>query len=109
MNLKQFIFDRLEKGHYITDTDLAKFCKGEPNFYQAETYKQEFARLQKAKNDLAEYETHPYTKIHKYRPNRKHAKTLFALKNEILIGVGRMYKIPKVYFDYLKNKGLKEE
>lgn len=105
--LKQFIYKEMEKGNYITDLQLAKFCGHEPNYYQAELYKQEYKRLQSAKDFFKEYEEHKDTTLHKYKNSYKWAKTRYYLENKTLLGENRSYKIPKIYYEYLTKKGIK--
>ena len=48
--LKQFIFETLDNGEYITDTALAKFCNGEPKWNTAEEYKRQYWKLRNDRN-----------------------------------------------------------
>ena len=46
MSLKKYIFAELDKGGYITDSMLYKFCGEKLNFSTAEEYKRQWHRLQ---------------------------------------------------------------
>lgn len=48
-NLKNFIFLRLDEKGYILDSEVAKFCKKEPNFSTVEEYKRQWRKLQNDK------------------------------------------------------------
>ena len=101
--LKQFIFNEMDKKGYVLDQELADFCGKEPNFYTAEQYKQEWQRLQwcLTSHNFHEDDT---TEIHKgYR--------CYLVRNKEIkdIDENRWLKIPKIYFDYLKNKGRKNK
>jgi hypothetical protein len=108
--LKQFIFETMKEKGWVSDRELAKFCGDkEPSFSQAAIYQDEYSRLQNCKSQFEEYEDHPDTFIHKYKNNGKYFKTYFNLGNKTLLGENRFWKIPKNYYEYLKEKGIKEE
>ena len=67
MNLKQFIFSELDNGNYITDSALANFCKGDPNFSTAEEYKRRWQRLQADKRFFEDREIKE-----KHKTKRRH-------------------------------------
>lgn len=99
MTLKQFVFNEMDKKGYILDQELAKFCKGEPNFYTAEQYKEDWKRLN---NCLSVHNFHQdnTTEIHK-------GYKCYLVRNKEIkeIDENRWLKIPKIYFNYLKNIG----
>lgn len=103
-SLKKWIWERLENGQSITDSDVAKFLGKEPNFYTVSVYSEEYRRLENAKEYFKQYETHSDTVITNYKSSwtSKHY-----LQNETLIGENKSYRISKNYYDYLKAKGVK--
>lgn len=110
--LKQFIFQKMSEG-YVLDKDIANFIKktkGEKYykehdipFYQAETYKREYRLLENAKKQFDDCEE---KEISSYRNSYKGAKTKYHLHYKGM-SENQMWKIPKIYFEYLKNKGVK--
>lgn len=99
-SLKQFIWDKMEKGEYILDQDLASFVgkDKEVNFYTAECYKREYTAFNNDKNFFKDWETNPETIIAHYRR-----------RYQISRGENKWYKISKNYYNYLKEKGIKCE
>lgn len=111
MNLKQFIFEKMAKGEYITDQSVGVFLRQnnwneekDIPFSAVENYKREYKMLefQKSKFDDCEDKT-----IHKYKHSYKHAKTKYFLEYKG-IGENRHQPITKAYFNYLKEKGVIE-
>lgn len=99
--LKQFIFKLLSEKGYVLDRDLAKFCNGEPNYDTVEIYKREWQNINWYLENT-NYHNDPTAEIHKgYRR--------YVVRNEEIkkIAENRWQPIPKVYFDYLKKKGVK--
>lgn len=88
-NIKKQIWSKLEKEGYITDMELAKIYGGEPNFYVAETYKQEYFNL---KRDI-EFFGDTVCRIEKYMRSYKASTTYIG---------GGWYKISKAYYEKLK-------
>ena len=43
-SLKQFVFEKMEKSGWVSDSELAEFQGKEPNWCQAEVYKSEYLR-----------------------------------------------------------------
>jgi len=99
-SIKKFVFNALDKGIYLTDSDIAKLYKGEPNWYTVEQYKLEWQKLHNAKEKFAELETNPNTII--YKSGRK-----YLIRNKMWENMS-WYVIPKIYFNYLKEKGITE-
>jgi cyanate lyase len=108
-SLKQFIWQEMEKKGYVSDSEVCKFLGKEPNFCTKAIYAQEYEALNYAKNYFKKYEEDKNTYIQSYKPNHKGAKTRFTLFNDKLIGEGRGYKIIKAYYEYLKEKEIKEK
>lgn len=111
MNLKQFVFEKMAKGEYITDQSVAVFMRSKNKneekdipFSAVETYKREYKMLefQKSKFDCEEDKT-----IHQYKNSYKHAKTKYLLEYKG-IGENRHQPITKAYFNYLKKQGVVE-
>ena len=94
--LKQFIFETLDNGEYITDTALAKFCNGEPIWNTAEEYKRQYWKL---RNDRNFFEDKDIERI-------EHYKKLYKAK---LRGSDYWLKISKIYFNEIKKHFLKDE
>jgi hypothetical protein len=94
--LKQFIFETLDNGKYLMDRDLAIFCDGEPNYYQAELYKREWKKRQQDRNY---FEDKDIERIEHYKKSYK-AK---------LRGSDYWLKISKIYFNEIKKHFLKDE
>ena len=107
MNLKQFIFSEMAKGKYITDQDVANFCKNwsekrDHPFSAVETYKREYTMLEHQKS---EFDGKEDKKISSYKNSYKNAKTKYFLEYKG-IGENRHQPITKNYFEYLKLKGV---
>lgn len=111
ITLKQFVFEKMAKGEYITDQSVARFLRAnnwseerDIPYSSVETYKREYEMLewQKSKFDDLEEKT-----IHSYKNSYKHAKTKYFLEYKG-IGENRHQPITKAYFNYLKEKGIKE-
>ena len=99
MNLKQFVFQKLKDKGCVLDSELAKFCKGEPNFYTTSQYTREYYKLANAKSYFADFENDPKTVI-----TKGHRRYLIQRE------AGNKWQvIPKIYFEHLKNKGIKYE
>ena len=98
-SLKQFVFERMNNQGYIPDGELAKFCGGEPNFCTASGYSREYTKLKEAKRYFAELEKSPTVII-----SKGHRKYLIRDSKW-----DNLYwnAIPKIYFQYLKKKGVK--
>lgn len=62
-SLKKFIFEKLEKGEYIMDNDVAKFTNGDFSFNTVEQYKNEFRKLEQYKERFKDFETVPLTEL----------------------------------------------
>jgi len=98
MNLKEFIFTKKIKGERITDQDVYVFLGKEPNYYTVEQYKREWEKLVNAKQDFKMFENNKNTIIyHSYRK--------YLLKNRMSESLA-WHQIPKIYFEYLKEKGV---
>ena len=107
--IKQFIFEEMAKGKYITDQELANFLrannwneKRDIPFSAAETYKREYKMLEFQKS---EFDGKKQKKISSYKNSYKNAKTKYFLEYEG-IGDNRQQPITKAYFNYLKEKGV---
>ncbi len=109
--LKQFVFRKMASNGYVSDAELARFCrdnnwnkKRNMPFYQAEVYKKEYDALECQKNrfDNCENKT-----INSYKNNYKNAKTKYSLRHDGM-EKNQFYKITKSYFLYLKEKGVNE-
>jgi len=100
-SLKKFIYEKLEKGEYISDQDVFNFMgSNDFSFYTAEQYKDEFRRLEFLKEKFKDFIKDPTVRICKnYRCH--------ILDNHEMREKSMVYKIPKTYFDYLKGKGIK--
>lgn len=100
-SLKKFIWEEMEKKGYVLDWELAKFCGKEVNYYTAEVYKREYNLLNQWINNNA-YHNDPTSEIHKGR-------RMYLVRNEEIkkIDENRWMKIPKIYFEYLKNNGVR--
>ena len=96
VSLKKFIWDKLDKGEYITDSILYKFKNKEPNYYLAEVYKKLYYNFHKAIDKFSE-KINRQSIIHNYSGR-------YSLS---LNGENEWYKIPKDYYEHLKNKGVK--
>ena len=93
-SLKQFIFEKMKEEGYVSDKELAKFCGKEPNFYTASVYAKEWRNLESAK-EYFDGKIDSHTTISKF--GRKY-----------VIKIDKDYRgIPKIYFEYLKEKGIK--
>lgn len=90
MTLKQFIFDKLEKGGYISDQQVYDFLGYEPNYMTIEAYKASYHRL---KREIEFFEGKNILSITKAR-GRYFAE----------IGKGKGYYISKEYKNYLERK-----
>ena len=93
----------MKENGYVLDRELAEFQGKEPNFYQASFYKGEYMKLKSAKDSFDSCED---VIINSYRPSYKHAKTTYTLRHKGM-EENQWYVIPKIYFEYLKNKGIK--
>lgn len=112
MNLKQFVFEKMAKGEYITDQDVAVFLRSKNwneekdiPFSAVETYKREYKMLELQKSKFDDYEDKT---IHKYKHSYKNAKTKYFLQYKG-IGENRHQPITKNYFTYLKDQGVVEK
>ena len=94
-SLKQFIFEKMSAGEYVTDTMLAKFCGGEPNYYQAEVYKSQFRKIERDREFFADKNI---TRIEHYRRNYK-----AQLDNQ-----NSWYRIGKDYYNEIKPQFIKD-
>jgi len=96
-SLKKFIWEEMANKGWISDSELSKFCGGEPNFYTASQYSREYTKLNSAKSAFKDWEDDPKTVIHK--SIRK-----YLIQRE----EGNQWTvIPKVYYNFLKKKGVK--
>lgn len=109
MNLKQFIFNRMQENGYCLDIELAKFCNDngwneerDIPFRQAEIYKTQYRSLENQKSQFDEKENKV---ISSYKNSHKNAKTKYSLRYKGM-EEGTGYKITKAYFEYLKDNGL---
>lgn len=110
--LKQFIFQKMAEG-YMTDKDLSEFIKSTKGeeyykehdlpYCQAEVYKREYQALENAKNEFDDCED---IVISSYRNSYKGAKTRYNLRHKGMVE-NQWWKIPKIYFEHLKEKGVK--
>lgn len=93
--LKKFIFEEMEKKGYVLDQEVYKFLGREPDYYTVSVYKTEFENLRR------------YTEHFKDLPNKVISKgnRKYLLRNSMSEGLG-WYKIPKVYYKYLKENNL---
>jgi hypothetical protein len=96
--LKQFIFNKLEKGEYILDQDVARFLgkEKEVNYYTVEKYKKEYYRFKNAKERFEDFENKG---IELSKVNRK-----YLIRNNEM-PEHQWFQIPKSYYEYLKEKG----
>jgi len=99
-SLKKFIFEKLEKGEYIMDNDVAKFVgSNDFSFGTVEQYKNEFRKLEQYKERFKDFETDPTTEVRKCESFR----SWHTLSNAKMREKNEIYKIPKTYFDYMNN------
>ena len=98
ITLKQFIFTKKIKGEPITDQIIYKFLGKEPNFYTVEQYKREWEKLVSAKQDFKKFESDKSSII--YHSGRK-----YLLRNRMSESLA-WHQIPKIYFEYLREKGV---
>ena len=63
-SLKQFIFDSLDSGKYLTDTDVYKFRNKEEDIITATDYISEYRRIQR---DEDFWRDRKLVKLHNYR------------------------------------------
>jgi hypothetical protein len=89
-SLNQFVYESLDNGEYLTDSDVYKFRNRSDDIYTAETYKQNYHRL-KRDRDYFNNQQNTGIKIiglHKYK-SKYHAKLEY----------GMFMKISKAYFN----------
>ena len=108
--LKQFIFKKMAEQGYVLDKELGRFCRDnnwdeekDIPFYRAEVYKREYQLLENAKDKFDDCED---VKIESYRNSYKGAKTRYNLRHKGM-AENQWWKIPKIYFEYLKENGVK--
>lgn len=106
-SIKQQIWDKLDKDGFCTDSELYKIYGKEPNFDTAEIYKAEYYVLKNAKERFAELIKNPEVRIMFYKPNYKGGRPRCSLSAGDY-RENRWWKIPKGYFEYLKEIGIKE-
>lgn len=99
-SLKQFIFEEMKRKGYVLDKELAKFQGKEPNFYQASVYAGEYRKLEHAKEHFKVFEDDPNTILH-------HVGRKYLIRDSSKAEGTGWWTIPKIYFDYLKEKGIK--
>ena len=98
--LKQFVFEKLEENGCVLDQDVYNFLGREPNFYTIQQYKGEFYSFHYAKKYFENFEEDKTTKIGK-------GNRMYYITNEEMEKDNRIIKIPKIYYNYLKDKGVK--
>jgi hypothetical protein len=100
MNIKKWVFEKCDKGEYISDQAICDFTESENKFYIVREYTRQWERLEKQKIDF------------KYiKENRNF--TLNHIRRKYLVRENDWednlwQPITKEYFDYL-NKILNEE
>jgi competence CoiA-like predicted nuclease len=109
MTLKEFVFERMNAVGYISDAELARFCKEQGRseekdipFYQAEVYKREYQNLKYLKERFDDCKNKV---IRSYKNSFKGAKTKCYLSYDGM-AENTSYKITKSYFNYLKDNKL---
>ena len=92
---------QMKENGYVLDRELAEFQGKEPSYYQAEVYKRDWETLQMciSANNYQDDDTSEL-----WHPKGRYFVRNYTLKK---INEYRWQKIPKVYFEYLKNKGVK--
>jgi len=65
-SLKQFVYEELNKGRYLTDSDIFGFRKREEDIITATTYKQNWERLNR---DREWFKDKDISKLHNYKRN----------------------------------------
>jgi len=95
LTLKQFVFQKLKENDGITDSEIAKFCKGEPNWYTIQQYSGEYHRLERDRNYYRDKEI---VALHHYK--KKYTCKVY----------GSLYwtKISKQYFEEIKKEFKKD-
>ena len=93
-SLKQFIFEEMKNKGYVLDKELASFCGKEPNFYTASVYAKEWRNLESAKGY--------------FDGKIKNDTSISKFGRRYVIKIDKDYRgIPKIYFEYLKERGVK--
>ena len=101
-NLKQFIFKELEEKGYVTDQATFNFLGKEPNFYTVQQYTDQWHSFNRAKKHWGE----PTEDVVIHRGHRY--CIISAMEYVYNNNISEGYKIPRIYFEYLKEKGVKE-
>lgn len=104
--LKQFIFERMDKNNYVLDQEVSNFLGKEPNFSATAIYQQEWQTLNNQKLNFEDFIKEKGVYISKYKNSNKYSKTRYTLSKKSMGNQG--WKITKSYFEYLKEKGIKE-
>lgn len=65
-SLKKFIYEKLDKGEYLTDTEIYKFRQREEDLMTATTYKENWNRLNR---DREWFKDKEISKLHNYKRN----------------------------------------
>jgi len=93
--LKQFVFQKMKEQGYILDQEAAKFLgkDKELNFCTVEEYKRQYLSFENAKERFKDIKN-PIVE--------KHRRGYYIRNNEM--EEHAWYKIPKSYYEYLKNK-----